>query len=340
MTILLFSKSVLEDENKIKFLFKFDQEKCKVSEGVLKGTAVPYNEQTQDWRKMSFAPGCFQDLQQVTSYVNHESWDVKSMVGVSNFSDSKKELRFEMQLNMKDPMITEKIIPLIEMGALEGVSIGADIFRREDVYDDGGNRIETIITEAEIYELSVVTFQAFENAKIKAKKEFDMTKEEQDKKDAEEKKKIELAKQKQIKDDEDAKLQKEKEDKEKADAEAAKKKADEDTEELSAKEQLKKANDEIAQLKSEKIETAKKDAVKKLIQAGVVHKAQEERILKSFALADSIIEFYKDIPASFSTEPKGESGIDVTSDDINSELHAELAEETSLSKEDYKKYAN
>lgn len=328
MALLLFSnKSKDQDKDKARFLFEFSSmEEFKPKEGKIGGVAVPYGEQTQDYRKMSFAKGAFTNPKKVTAYVNHDSWDVMSMVGISEFSDSDTALKFLMTLNLKDPDIINKIIPLIEMGALEGVSIGAYILKKESIYNEDGEITETIITEAEIYELSLVTFQAFENAKIEANKnkEFDMT----------EKEKLELAKKEEAKKDEEAKLQKEK-----ADKEAADKKAKENEEDVTLQEQLKNKDEEIAKLKSEKIESEKKDEINKLIRTGIVYKSHSDRILKSFSSAEAIKEFYKDIPASFKVKPEGEGQVDVTTDEIKLENYKKIAAQTSsLSEEDIAKY--
>jgi len=388
MSILLFSKKdKTNGKEKIKVLHSFskmDKESFKPSEGKIGGTAVPYNEQTQDWRKLSFAPGSFKSLQDVTAFVNHDSWDVMSMVGKSEFMDTVIALKFAMTLNMKDPDILNKIIPLIEMGALKGVSIGAYILKKEDSFDENGNRVATLITEAEIYEISLVTFQAFENAKIEAnKKENDMNgktktdnapeqivlgqegeNEEQPTEATPEagaegeevvEEEGEAGEEGEVEEGEEGEESAEPESEEvpteespesedepagsEGDAEEASAEQEQEQVELSAEEKLKLKDEEIAQLKFERTETAKKQTVNELVKLGVIYKSQTERVLKSFATADLIKEFYKDIPASFKVEPQGEGTVDVTTEQVQAELYGSIANETSsLSKEDMLKY--
>lgn len=353
-----------KDQDKVKVLYKFSQmEKFDTKNGIIAGIAVPYNEQTQDYRKMAFAPKSFKNLKKVSAFVNHDSWDVMSMVGVSEFKDTKGALKFKMTLNMKDPDILNKIIPLIEMGALEGVSIGAYIYKREIEEDEDGDITQITITESEIYELSLVTFQAFENAKIEANKENAMGK--KNNKPVEQKETITLQEEEVVveetQDEESTEVEEveepteeeavEESEETEEEAEPVEETEEEETEPveeveeeeasiqtLSVEQRLEAALKENEELKNNSNEKEKKDAVKDLVSKGIIYKAQSDRIMKQFNSAESILEFYKDLPASYSVEPKGEGQVDITSEEIKSELHSQLASETSLSKEDYDKY--
>ena len=348
MSIVFFSKNQ-KNEDEVKFLLSFSSMGDFVpSLGKIKGVAIPYNQENKDWRKIKFAPKSIPELKKVTAFVNHESFNVMSMVGTSVFTDSKKSINFEMTLNLRDPDVVNKIIPLIEMGALEGVSVGARILKKKDEYDENGSYIGTIVLEAKINEISLVTFQAFEDAKIEASKknkEFNMTekekielaKQEQAKKDEAEK--IKLAKEEQDKKDAEVKLQAEKDKKaadEKLKAEEAAKNKPED---ITLQEQLTASQAEVTLLKSEKVNKEKKDAVDKLVRNGIVYNSQSERILKSFQSATDIEEFYKDIPASFSVDPKGAGTTDVTTDQIQLEKNKKIASElSSIDGDDIAKY--
>lgn len=335
--LLLFS----EEKNHIDFAFKLDKgETFSLLQGKVKGLAVPYNQKTDDWRKISFRKGAFKNLKGTSVYVNHASYDVRSMVGKTEYTDSTKGVLFDAALNIKDTLVSEKLIPLIEMGALDGVSIGAKIIRRETKLDDDGDIEEIIIIEAEITELSFVTMQAFQDALIQAnKKEINMNEKEKLEaeklaKEAKAKEAAEKLAKEEAEDAAEEKLAKEAE--AKLAAEKLAKEGNMTSEDF--KKELAAKDAEIAKLKQSSNDKGKKNLVQKLIETGIVHKSHEERILKSFASAEAIDEFYKDIPASFSVGPKGHGQSDVTADQIADELAASVASETSLKKEDIQKY--
>lgn len=352
MSLILFQeKDKNTDQDRIKFLFRFTQmEEFKAEDGVISGTAVPYNEQTQDWRKLQFAPKAFKKINKVSAFINHDNYDVLSMVGAAEFFDSPKSLKFKIKLNLKDPDVVNKIIPLIQMGALEGVSIGAFIYKKEIETDEDGEFISVTVTEAEIYEISLVTFQAFENAKIEANKKGATNMKTKQELEAEARK-IKLEKEAKTKANaEKAELERielanagkpagPKPSEESASPEPVDEEEQLSTEEQKTlKEELKKKTDEIEQLKKEKTDEAKKIVVNKLIASGIVHKSQTDRILKSFKSAEAITEFYKDVPASYSVKPKGEGAVDTTTEEIKAETYKRIASETSLSEEDLVKY--
>jgi len=361
-------------KEQVKLLFKFSQlEKFSPDQGKIGGVAVPYNQKTSDYRMISFKPGAFKNIKRVPCFINHEAWDVRSMVGAVNFTDTSSALMFEAALNMLDDMVTKKIIPLIDMGALEGVSIGCYILAKEDIYDQTTKeRVETKITDAEIYELSLVTFQAFEDAKIKLSKECEMDKinlnqEAQPEQENKEENKPEENKPEENKPEENEVVEEvvpeaapdqieekpveenqpeENEVEEEVIPEAAPEQVENKPEEKMSNseiENLKKINadkdNEILQLKNQINESAKKAAVEELIKNGVVYKSQFERIMKAFSNAEAINEFYKGIPAAFSVEPKGSNAEDVVQD-IKKEKYRKLAKETSLKEEDFEKYNN
>jgi HK97 family phage prohead protease len=362
---------------KIKLYQSFSEIKnfAKANKGEISGVAVPYGQQTQDWRKLSFAMGAFKILKKTALFVNHDSWDVKAMVGATEYSDNPLGVLFKAKLNLKDKDVTEKIIPLIEMGALEGVSIGANILRKEDVYDDTGERIGTIVTEAEIVELSIVTFQAFENAVITESlaQEKNMT----NKPNKKNNEIVVLAETQDVETPvEPVVVPAEEVPVEEVPAEEVpveevpaapvveEEDSDDDYEEPTTvapvveenssattpevfqmtfedfKKQIAEKDAEILKLKKEANEKAKNDCIDNLIASGIIHTAQKERIFKSFDSALSITEFYKDVPASYSVKPKGQGPVDLTEESILEETYQELSKQTSLSAEDYKKYNN
>lgn len=392
--ILKFNKSKDGKNDYVKIFHTFSSMKTFApADGKISGVAVPYRQKTNDWRKVSFAPGAFKNLKKTSLFVNHDSWDVKSMVGITDYKDTPMALMFEALLNKKDSDVMEKIIPLIEMGALEGVSIGAKVLAKEIIYDDDEDIEEIVITEAEVRELSLVTFQAFDDAKITETLEQEknmpkesivtLSEEEQTDKPAEQTEEVveesteteegsdneetetendteettedseetseesneeseesEESNDESSEDGEPEGTESESESDESGSTEASEEQSDE-TLELSQEDFRKviaEKDAEIAELKQKEIDKDKENCVAKLIEAGIVHNAQKNRILKSFTSAEAITEFYKDVPASFSVKPAGENAHDVTTDEINKEQRAELASQTSLSEDDFEKY--
>jgi len=100
--------------------------------------------------------------------------------------------------------------------------------------------------------------------------------------------------------------------------------------ELEAKE----AKDSLIKMAKDKIDADKLSAVESLIEKGIIVNSQKEKNLSQFSTKSDIEEFYKDVPALISVEPKGVDMKDVTIDD---ELK-EVARQSGLSLEDVKKY--
>lgn len=397
MSLLIFDKKTGSKE-KVKILYQFSKlEKFAPEQGKLGGIAVPYNEKTSDYRLMSFSKGAFKSFRKVPLFINHESWDVRSMIGATDFNDGESAVNFDAFLNLMDDDVTKKIIPLIQMGALEGVSIGAYILSKEDIYDEvTKERIETRITDAEIYELSLVTFQAFESAKIQLEKENDMPKKKTNKPVETENIETVILNEEKIADITEV-------DEVPAGAEVVNEVIVEETPAIEPSEPtvedeagnetvipsetvvetpaapveevidetpvvetpavevpvqpevecskpivedevavLKKAlsekDAEIAKMKADSIEKEKLEVINELIKSGIIYKVQAERIQKSFKDAESIKEFYKDVPAVLSVVPKGADASEVTSSEVKKELYKDIAKQTSLSEEDFVKY--
>lgn len=90
----------------------------------------------------------------------------------------------------------------------------------------------------------------------------------------------------------------------------------------------------LLKLSQEKIDAEKLSAVESLIEKGIIINAQKDKVLNLFSSQSAINEFYKDVPASVTVEPKGADMEDVTFD---SKL-IELSKQTGQSIEDLKKY--
>lgn len=344
--ISLFKNNKGEDDQ-LKLLFKFSSmEDFSPKKGVIAGVAVPYGEQTQDYRKLAFRKGSFTNLNKVSAFVNHDSFDVAAMIGVVEFTDTPDALMFKMKLNLKDSFVTEKVIPLIEMGALEGVSVGAYILKKEDTYDDdSGDRISTDVTLSEVFELSIVTFQAFESAKIQANKEQEMHKKANDKStpaipaevvtlEAE----VETPVEPEVEAEPEAEVtEPEVEAEVEAEPEVELSVATMSNEQLI--ERLQAQDKKILELKQKETDKDKKLVVSELIKAGKLHKAQSDRVINKFDSADEIKEFYKDIPESFSVEPAGSDSADVTVGDVDQETCNRISSQSSVIEEgDIEKY--
>lgn len=335
MSLVLFSNKKKKNSNmeEVRLMLRFssmEKESFALGKGVISGVAVPYGKETnpRDWRKVSFEKGAIKNLHKVSCFVNHQSHDVKAMIGVAEFEDSQDALRFTATLNQKDDDVSKKIIPLIEMGALEGVSVGVWITKREIVEDEDGDIEQVIVTEAEVYELSLVTFQAFEDAKIEASQQEQAMNMKTKKEATGAKVAVALnAETKPVVVEETPMVEEE------PVVETASIQEKPEALELA---ELRKEN---ALLKQGNTDSKKKIAVEALIASGVVHKAQTERIMNQFNSANSIQDFYKDVPASYSVTARGEDSVDVTNVQLNSEANEEIASQlSSVSAEDIEKY--
>jgi len=100
-----------------------------------------------------------------------------------------------------------------------------------------------------------------------------------------------------------------------------------------AKEALEK---ELQDLKETTAKKEKENAVDTLVKEGKVLFAHKEKILNQFKSAQDMQEFYKDIPAVIKVESKGVNIVD--KDEADEEVYDRLAEQTGMSKEDFKKY--
>lgn len=89
-------------------------------------------------------------------------------IGIGKFEEKPAGLFVEMKLPKKSDFVSREVMPMIECGAVKGLSIG--YFTKEETYDRDRN--VNFLKRLELRETSVVTFPANTLAQITAAKEY------------------------------------------------------------------------------------------------------------------------------------------------------------------------
>ena len=139
----------------------------------VEGYAAVFNEETVigGYFREKFAPGAFKRAigeDDVVFLINHDGLPLaRTRAGTLTLKEDKRGLKISAELDETDPDV-QRIIPKMNRGDLDKMSIAfwPDVEEWRDADRDGGELPLRTITEARLYDVSIVTMPAYEGTEI------------------------------------------------------------------------------------------------------------------------------------------------------------------------------
>lgn len=154
---------------------KHDDKEERSSPGTLEGYAAVFNEETDlGWFRESIAPGAFADSieeDDQRALVNHDTSLVigRRSNGTLRLKEDAEGLQAEIDL--PDTTYARDLHAAVERGDIDGMSIGFEVQREEREVGDTAKGETDLwrVTRAKLYEVSPVTFPAYEGTSVSAR---------------------------------------------------------------------------------------------------------------------------------------------------------------------------
>lgn len=137
------------------------------------GYAAVFNQETDlGWFREKIAPGAFKralsENQDVRCLFNHNPDNVlgRTKSGTLTLSEDNTGLKFHC--DMPDTNIGKDVHSMIQRGDVDQCSFGFVVRDEEVTYDDDGNQLRTI-KDADLFDVSPVTYPAYESTSVEAR---------------------------------------------------------------------------------------------------------------------------------------------------------------------------
>jgi hypothetical protein len=158
-------------------IFKTELRAASDASPSIQGYAAVFNSQTDiGFYREQIAPGAFsraiRDNQDVRALFNHNPDHVigRTKSGTLTLSEDNTGLKFNC--NMPDTQMGRDVHTLIQRGDIDQCSFGFVVRDEEVTYDDKGDCLRTI-KDADLFDISAVTYPAYESTSVEARSRAD-----------------------------------------------------------------------------------------------------------------------------------------------------------------------
>lgn len=155
-----------------KFKLRADEE---TGELYISGYFAVFNSNYEMWEGAteSIAPGAFSDTisGDVRCLINHDTTLVlgRTLAGTLTLKQDEKGLWGEVKINDKDQDAVN-LHERVKRGDVNQCSIGFDILKETYTEDENSGNVHWTIESVKLYEVSIVTFPAYEDTEVNARK--------------------------------------------------------------------------------------------------------------------------------------------------------------------------
>jgi HK97 family phage prohead protease len=140
------------------------QLKASKSGRIVSGTVLPYNVETSDWRKLTFAPGSVTwDANAVGRVKLDREHDLRQLLGAATTLSASKD-GVEGTFKIARTSAGDEALALAEDGALDGMSAVVEVLTIEE--DRTGDDVRSTVTSARLRRVTLTADPAFSDARV------------------------------------------------------------------------------------------------------------------------------------------------------------------------------